>query len=50
MWTRTRRIVHGRPGRQGSVVKIYAWYDNEWGYSCRMADIARKIARDFLAA
>ncbi|SEO92284.1 glyceraldehyde 3-phosphate dehydrogenase [Salinihabitans flavidus] len=21
-------------------VKIYAWYDNEWGYVCRMADIA----------
>jgi glyceraldehyde 3-phosphate dehydrogenase len=19
---------------------VYAWYDNEWGYSCRMADLA----------
>jgi glyceraldehyde 3-phosphate dehydrogenase len=25
-------------------VKIYAWYDNEWGYACRMADIARMVA------
>jgi len=28
----------------GTQVKIYAWYDNEWGYACRMADIARMIA------
>jgi glyceraldehyde 3-phosphate dehydrogenase len=25
-------------------VKILAWYDNEWGYSCRMAELARKVA------
>ena len=25
-------------------VKIYAWYDNEWGYSCRLADVARMVA------
>jgi len=24
--------------------KILAWYDNEWGYSCRTADLARFIA------
>ena len=29
----------------GTQVKIYAWYDNEWGYVSRMMDIARKIAR-----
>ncbi len=28
----------------GTQVKIYAWYDNEWGYACRMADIARMVA------
>ena len=28
----------------GTQVKIYAWYDNEWGYTCRMADIARMVA------
>ena len=27
----------------GTQVKIYAWYDNEWGYVCRMMDIADKI-------
>ena len=25
-------------------VKIYAWYDNEWGYVCRMMDLAEKVA------
>lgn len=25
-------------------VKVYAWYDNEWGYSCRMADITKMVA------
>lgn len=29
----------------GTQVKIYAWYDNEWGYSCRLADIVRMVAR-----
>ncbi len=24
----------------GNMAKIIAWYDNEWGYSCRMADLA----------
>lgn len=28
----------------GTQVKIYAWYDNEWGYACRMADIARLVS------
>jgi glyceraldehyde 3-phosphate dehydrogenase len=27
------------------LVKIYAWYDNEWGYANRMAELARKVAR-----
>ena len=25
-------------------VKVYAWYDNEWGYACRLADVARMVA------
>jgi glyceraldehyde 3-phosphate dehydrogenase len=28
----------------GTQVKIYAWYDNEWGYVCRLCDIARMVA------
>jgi len=29
----------------GTQVKIYAWYDNEWGYVNRMMELARKVAR-----
>ena len=29
----------------GTQLKLYAWYDNEWGYSCRMADLAWHVAR-----
>jgi len=29
----------------GSMVKVLAWYDNEWGYSCRVADLADFIAQ-----
>lgn len=28
----------------GTQVKVFAWYDNEWGYACRMGDIALMIA------
>jgi glyceraldehyde 3-phosphate dehydrogenase len=28
----------------GSMVKVVAWYDNEWGYSCRTADLANFLA------
>jgi len=27
-----------------NMVKVLAWYDNEWGYSCRLADLATYIA------
>ena len=30
----------------GTQVKIFAWYDNEWGYVCRMADILEMLAKD----
>lgn len=29
----------------GNMVKVIAWYDNEWGYSCRVADLADFIAK-----
>ena len=28
----------------GTMVKVIAWYDNEWGYSCRLGDLAAYIA------
>ncbi len=28
----------------GNMVKVIAWYDNEWGYSCRLADLAAYVA------
>ncbi|WP_112875482.1 ArsJ-associated glyceraldehyde-3-phosphate dehydrogenase [Paracoccus endophyticus] len=33
----------------GTQVKIYAWYDNEWGYACRLGDIARMVAHSVAA-
>ena len=27
----------------GNMVKVLSWYDNEWGYSCRLADLAAYI-------
>jgi glyceraldehyde 3-phosphate dehydrogenase len=28
----------------GTQVKVFAWYDNEWGYSSRLADVTRMVA------
>jgi glyceraldehyde 3-phosphate dehydrogenase len=28
----------------GNMVKVIAWYDNEWGYSCRIADLVAHVA------
>jgi glyceraldehyde 3-phosphate dehydrogenase (phosphorylating) len=28
----------------GTMVKVIAWYDNEWGYSCRCADLIQMVA------
>jgi len=30
---------------QGNMAKVVTWYDNEWGYACRVADLA-----DFMAS
>ena len=32
-WTKTKK----------NLVKIIVWYDNEWGYSSRVIDLAKKI-------
>ncbi len=29
----------------GRMVRVLAWYDNEWGFSCRMADVAGVMGR-----
>lgn len=29
-----------------SKVKVLAWYDNEWGYSCRVVDLAQFVAKE----
>ncbi|HDT14563.1 MAG TPA: type I glyceraldehyde-3-phosphate dehydrogenase [Candidatus Aminicenantes bacterium] len=29
----------------GTLVKVLAWYDNEWGYSCRLVDLAKFVAK-----
>jgi glyceraldehyde 3-phosphate dehydrogenase len=28
----------------GNLAKVVAWYDNEWGYSVRVADLAKFVA------
>jgi glyceraldehyde 3-phosphate dehydrogenase len=28
----------------GNTVKVFGWYDNEWGFSCRVVDLLQKIA------
>ena len=32
------------PANGGNMVKVVAWYDNEWGYAARMADLIAKFA------
>ena len=34
----------------GNFIKVIAWYDNEWGYSCRVADLAQFVAERLPAA
>ena len=34
----------------GRLVKVFGWYDNEWGYSCRLVDLVAKIGAQMPAA
>jgi glyceraldehyde 3-phosphate dehydrogenase len=29
----------------GSIAKVFGWYDNEWGYSCRLVDLTNVVAK-----
>ena len=29
----------------GNLLKVVSWYDNEWGYSCRVVDLAKFLAK-----
>jgi glyceraldehyde 3-phosphate dehydrogenase len=31
-------------GGKGNLVKVFSWYDNEWGYSCRLVDLLNLMA------
>jgi glyceraldehyde 3-phosphate dehydrogenase len=33
----------------GSLVKVFGWYDNEWGYSCRLVDLVERVGKERLA-
>ncbi|MDO8631776.1 MAG: type I glyceraldehyde-3-phosphate dehydrogenase [Phycisphaerales bacterium] len=33
------------PGAGGNMVKVVSWYDNEWGYACRTADLIARVAK-----
>jgi glyceraldehyde 3-phosphate dehydrogenase len=30
----------------GSLVKVFGWYDNEWGYSCRLVDLVNLVGAE----
>ncbi len=34
----------------GNMVKVFGWYDNEWGYSCRLVDLVARIGATMPAA
>jgi glyceraldehyde 3-phosphate dehydrogenase len=34
----------------GNLVKVFGWYDNEWGYSCRLVDLVARIGATMPAA
>jgi glyceraldehyde 3-phosphate dehydrogenase len=33
------------PKGKGPMVKVFGWYDNEWGYSCRTADLVGRVGK-----
>ncbi|HOW86885.1 MAG TPA: type I glyceraldehyde-3-phosphate dehydrogenase [Candidatus Aminicenantes bacterium] len=47
MQDRRSGIVDGLSTKvlDGNLIKVMAWYDNEWGYSCRLADLIKYVAK-----
>jgi glyceraldehyde 3-phosphate dehydrogenase len=44
-------IVDGKlTGAQGDLIQLGLWYDNEWGYSCRLADVTKMVLSKMPAA
>jgi glyceraldehyde 3-phosphate dehydrogenase len=38
-------IIDGKlTNANGDLIQIAAWYDNEWGYSCRLGDLTKIVA------
>lgn len=35
---------------EGNKVKVLAWYDNEWGYSCRVVDLTKFVAQKLFSS
>jgi glyceraldehyde 3-phosphate dehydrogenase len=42
-WTQV--LGADKPGQKGTLAKVLSWYDNEWGYSCRTADLVALMAK-----
>jgi glyceraldehyde 3-phosphate dehydrogenase len=38
-------VPHWTQVMDGDMLKVVSWYDNEWGYSCRTADLIAKIGK-----
>lgn len=48
MRTRPESVIMALPETAltaGGMLRVFGWYDNEWGFSCRMLDMAQLIAR-----
>ena len=44
-------IVDGKlTNAQGDLIQLALWYDNEWGYSCRLADVTKLVLAKMPAA
>lgn len=44
-------IIDGKlTNANGDLIQIAAWYDNEWGYSCRLADLAQLVGAKLTAS